>query len=119
MVVQRYAMAFLALAFLLSGCASSSGVIQVVDGHVTAASGSRNASGSCDSDALVQVTGSGQSGSIRVRVTDGSGTEVWSSGSLSGSSVSQSIDVEGAKGTWTIEVQRFAYTGSYTAQVVC
>lgn len=103
---------------LLAGC-SGSGVIQIVEGHVTAANGSRMATGSCDGDALVQVTGSGQSGSIRVRVRDGNGDQVYDSGSRSGNGVDQSLDVEGAKGKWTLEVQQMAYTGSYTAQVVC
>lgn len=117
-VVVRTLHASLLLTVLLAGCSNAS-VIQIVDGHVTAANGARTSSGSCDGDALVQVTGSGQSGSIRVSVKDNAGAKVYDSGSLSGNGVDQSLHVEGAKGQWTLEVQRNAYTGSYTAQVVC
>ena len=112
--------ALVLLTALLAGCSGGGGnVIQLVDGQNFAASGTRTASGSCDTDALVQVTASGQSGSFRVRVLDGDGDQVYDSGTVSGSAVDQSLDVEGASGKWTVHVDRMAYSGSYTVQVVC
>jgi hypothetical protein len=121
MVVRALVPAFALLAVaVLAGCSSSGGgsVIQIAE-HVTAATGPRTASGECDGTALVQASGSGTSGSFRMRVTDGSGKQVYDSGSMAGNGASQSLDVKGAEGTWTVIVDRMAYSGSYSAQVVC
>ena len=120
-VAHLLARAFALLAvLLLAGCSSSGGnVLQIVESGQAGASGLRTTEGSCDDEALVQATVSGSAGSIRMRVFDGADAQVYDSGALSGSSTDQSLEVHGKAGTWRIEVQRTAFTGSYTAQVVC
>jgi len=104
---------------LLAGCSSGGGVATLSEGAAQAAMGTNNAQANCSGSGMVSVSVAGQAGSVHFTVRDAANVQVYDSGLVSGNSASTSQSFTVKAGTWTLQVQRNAFTGSYSATMTC
>lgn len=116
----------LSLCALLAGCADSfdSHAITVAQANeVEKASGPDGKTGPCDGDGILSYTLARKEGSLRILVADQTGAIVHDTGELDGApdgfSSGTKDALTGPAGTWTVSVERSAFTGSYTVSVTC
>ena len=124
LVREIHAMILLATAFPLAGCMGDSGGAADLsfEGDTT---GSHEDATKCNQDGTLNGSGTIESGSVLLRVTDGSGNEVFEETydqaiSFSGETVT------GASGTWTIQASRSTeglidgeFRGDYKFHLAC
>jgi predicted small secreted protein len=120
-------LALLSCAVLLAGCSASNGP----GGQSAGAPGSLAYNGAssgtqtseaftCDGSGSVSVSANLGSGSVTFTVKDGSGKVAYTKSVGSAGQASDSKDVSGASGSWTITASRGAgFTGQYAVNVQC
>lgn len=116
----------LSLTVLLAGCADTfDGKTITVnqETEVEGASGPDGSTGDCDGDGSLTYTLTRKSGTIRILVADEAGNILHDSGALDAAPDGFAGDsgkrIDGPAGTWTVSVEREAFTGSYAVSVAC
>jgi hypothetical protein len=124
----RFSLALLlAAAMAFAGCAGGGGTLGsdagvTFDGNT---SGSHGDSADCGDQGTVSGSGTVNDGSLEVRVTDGSGDEVFQE-TFEGEISMDAQTVDGASGNWKIEATRSGddlagdeFQGEYTFRLDC
>lgn len=118
----------LVIAVGMAGCTVEDGKVKSQSATLSyegEQSGSHEERSDCDEDG--QVTGSGriEDGTLRVKITDGGGDEVWSK-TFDGEVSLDSDSLNGASGEWTISADRSGndlagdeFNGQYTFNLSC
>lgn len=116
----------LAFTALLAGCADTfdgKTITVKQEAEVEGASGPDGTTGDCDGDGSLTYTLTRKSGTIRILVADEAGNLLHDSGALDarpdGFAGDSGKQITGPAGTWTVSVEREAFTGSYAVSVAC